>query len=307
MTYDILVYGPIFCDLIFTGLPTMPTLGTELFADEFTVTIGGSAIVAAGLHKLGARTGLIADLGNDPLSDIVRRLLDDLGVDRSLIREHPYPLPQVTVGLSFPADRAFVTRFQRPDHAPDLPTILRRHSAKHLHVCSFLAALETPEAATVAHAAGMTVSMDPGWDEVALHDPKLAAMVAELDLFLPNRAELCHIARTEDVALAVSNISATMQHGIVILKQGAEGATAFDIDGTERVYNRALPVTPIDTTGAGDAFDAGFLYAHISGQPIETCMRYGAVCGGLSTTRPGGIDALPTFKEMTAWLSRLPS
>ena len=56
MTYDILVYGPIFCDLIFTGLPTMPTLGTELFADEFTVTIGGSAIVAAGLHKLGARS-----------------------------------------------------------------------------------------------------------------------------------------------------------------------------------------------------------------------------------------------------------
>ncbi len=81
MTYDILVYGPIFCDLIFTGLPTMPTLGTELFADELTVTIGGSAIVAAGLHKLGARTGLIADLGNDPLSDVVRRLMDDLGVD----------------------------------------------------------------------------------------------------------------------------------------------------------------------------------------------------------------------------------
>ena len=61
MKYDVLIYGPLFCDLIFTGLPAMPVLGTELFAEDLTIAIGGSAIVAAGLHRLGARVGLIAD------------------------------------------------------------------------------------------------------------------------------------------------------------------------------------------------------------------------------------------------------
>ena len=118
MTYDVLVYGPLFCDLIFTGLPGLPVLGTELFADDFTLTVGGSAIVAAGLHRLGARVGLIAELGTDYLSRVMREILDDLGLDRSLIREHGHPLPQVTVALSFPQDRAFVTRFRRPQTAP---------------------------------------------------------------------------------------------------------------------------------------------------------------------------------------------
>ena len=124
MTYDILVYGPLFCDLIFTDLPDMPTLGTELFAGDFTVTVGGSAIVAAGLQKLGANVGFIADLGNDPVSGLARQVLDDMNIDRALIREHPHPLPQVTVALSFPEDRAFITRFERPKQPHDLAAIL---------------------------------------------------------------------------------------------------------------------------------------------------------------------------------------
>lgn len=187
--YDILVCGPIFCDLIFTDLPGMPVLGEERFAGAFTVTVGGSAIVAAALHKLGARVGLIADLGNDPLSQVARQLLDGLGLDRTLIRDHPHPLSQVTVAFSFPHDRAFITRFQRPATPPDLAAILQGRPAQHLHVCSFLAALETPAAARLAHAAGMTVSMDPGWDDAALRDPRLLAMIADLDQFMPNEAD----------------------------------------------------------------------------------------------------------------------
>ena len=168
MQYDILVYGPTFCDIIFTDLPGIPTLGTEVFAGDLNVAVGGSAIVAAGLHRLGLRVGLIADLGTDPFSQIVRNLLDDLGLQQRLIREHPHPLPRTTVALSFPSDRAFVTRFQAPDSPIDLGKTLGNHPARHLHICSFLAALETPAAADLAHANGMTVSMDPGWDERAL-------------------------------------------------------------------------------------------------------------------------------------------
>lgn len=306
MRYDILVYGPIFCDLIFTDLPGMPTLGAELFAGDFTVTVGGSAIVAAGLHRLGAHVGLIADLGNDPLSQVMGSVLDDLGLERTLIRQHPHPLPQVTVALSFPHERAFITRFERPGASLDLAALLHAHPARHLHVCSFLAALATPDAAAIAHAAGMTVSMDPGWDEDALRDPRLAAMVAELDFFMPNVAELCHFADHEDVSLAAARTLATMHNGMIVLKEGAAGATAFAA-GQSPVHMPALPVTPLDTTGAGDAFDAGFLYAFFQGASLDASLACGAVCGGLSTTAVGGVDALPTRDEVTQWLAKLPS
>lgn len=307
MTYDILVYGPIFCDLIFTDLPGMPMLGTELFAGDLTASVGGSAIVAAVLHNLGVRVGLIADLGSDPFSDVLRRLLDELGLDRSLIREHPHPLPQVTAALSFPHDRAFITRFQRPAAPPDLAALLAAHPAKHLHVCSFLAALETPNACAIAHDAGLTVSMDPGWDEAALRDPRLTSMIDDLDLFMPSEMELRHIAGAPDVASAVADTRATMRGGAIVLKQGAAGATAYPHDGQPPVYAPALDVQAVDTTGAGDAFDAGFLSRYVHGAPLDACMRAGVVCGGIAVTVPGITRALANFKGMETWLAKLPS
>ena len=311
--YDVLVYGPVFCDIIFTDLPSLPVLGTEIFADNLTATVGGSAIVAAELHRLGARVGLIADLGADPFSAIIRSVLDDIGLERTLIREHPHPLPRTTVALSFPADRAFVTRFAQPATAPDLTELLIAHPARHLHICSFLAALETPDAAHIAHALGMTVSMDPGWDDAALRDPQLAAMVAELDVFLPSALELCHMAgvdalTTDALTTAAQTTCTAMADGaLLVVKQGAAGATAFAERGHATTHVGVLPVTPVDTTGAGDAFDAGFLFGYVNKMPVDQCMRHGAVCGGLSTTGTGGIDALPTRTEVESWLPKLPS
>ncbi len=305
MKYDILVYGPLFCDLIFTDLPSMPVLGTEIFAGDFTIAIGGSAIVAAAPCRFGARVGLIADLGSDPMSQLARTLLDELGIDRRLIREHAHPLPQITVALSLPTDRAFITRFQRPNSLPDLTAILRDNPAKHLHVSSFLAVLETPTAAQIARAAGMTVSMDPGWDETALRDPRVRAMISDLDIFLPSRTELCWIAETDHMEAALVSVSSTMTAGLIVMKDGENGAIAVGKDVYQQVS--VLPVVPVDTTGAGDSFDAGFLYAFTQGMPLTDCLRYGSVCGALATTAVGGATAAPTLEEVHLWLSKLPS
>lgn len=304
MDYDILVQGPIFCDLIFTDLPSMPVLGTEIFSGDFTVTVGGSAIVAVGLQRLGANVGLIADIGNDPLSKLLKTLLQDMDVDTTLIREHPYPLPQVTAALSFPHDRAFVTRFVKPENPVDLAELLSEHTAKHIHLSSFLGALEITDACRIAHKAGLTVSMDPGWDEDALRDPRLHEMITELDVFLPSQSELCYIADNEDVEQALSQIFATMNDGMIVLKRGKEGAMAYGDD--LRVTVPALPVTPIDTTGAGDSFDAGFLFRYIQDAPLTDCLKYGAICGALSTTKAGGATSAPTHEEVKQWLSKLP-
>lgn len=305
MSYDILVYGPMFCDLIFTDLPSMPELGTEIFAGDFTIALGGSAIVAVGLLRLGVKVGLIADLGTDPLSHLMRHMLDDFGLDRTLIREHPYPLPQVTVGLSFPQDRAFVTRFQKPERNADLAALLQKYPARHLHLSSFMGTLDTPDIAGIAHRAGLTVSFDPGWDEAALRDPRLLALIADLDVFLPSRSELCYIAQTDNIETALAATAARMNNGLIVLKQGADGATAHN--HSQRLSVPALPVTPVDTTGAGDSFDAGFLFRYVQGDTLDNCLAYGAVCGALSTTKPGGATAAPTYEEIQQWLSKLPS
>lgn len=300
MSYDVLVYGPLFCDLIFTDLPDMPQMGTEIFAGNFTITIGGSAIVAAGLQKLGAQVGLIADIGNDPMSRLVANLLDDLHIDRTLVREHPHPLTQLTVALSFPEDRAFITRFEKPKSPANLAEILRDNPVDYLHMYGFLAVFDEPNACQIAHEAGTKVSMDPGWDEDALRDTRLHHMVTELDYFMPSRSELCFMMDETDYEDALEKALGEMKYGSIIMKNGAEGALAYG--SNLREFAPPLAVNPIDTTGAGDAFDAGFLYALTQNYDTKTCLDYGAICGALTTTAIGGATGTPTLDEVKKWL-----
>ncbi len=302
MRYDALVYGPMFCDLVFTGLPGMPALGEEHYADDLTIAPGGSAIVAVGLQRLGVRTGLIADLGTDPLSSLLWGMLEELSLDRSLIRRLPYPLPQVTVALSFPEDRAFITRFRRSEEPRDVEQILEVHKAAHLHVGSFLPVLENPRVCSAAQQAGMTVSLDPGWDEKALRDPVLLAALRNLDFFLPSRSELCFLAREEDPDQAARAVLGLMEGGSVIMKDGARGATAYSPSAPEGIHRPALEVDVVDTTGAGDAFDAGFIAALLEEQPLEVCLQHGLICGSLATTARGGPGSLPDKENLQKWL-----
>ncbi|MEZ4635564.1 MAG: hypothetical protein R2873_34900 [Caldilineaceae bacterium] len=93
-------------------------------------------------------------------------------------------------------------------------------------MCSFLAALDNPRAAYIAHDAGATVSMDPGWDEAALRDPRLAGMIREVDFFLPSEMELRHLTGEGDLSLAATTVTSTMREdAALVVKQGADGAT----------------------------------------------------------------------------------
>lgn len=296
--YDILVYGPIFCDLIYTGLDHFPALGKESFADDLVVSPGGNAIVAIALHRLDTKVGLIADLGNDPISQLIANMLTAEGLDLSLVRQHPYSLKQITTALSYPHDRAFITRFERADSAVNLEAVLQNHPAKHLHIGGFFAAAENPEVVQIAHRYGLTVSLDPGWDDNALVESSFYNLLAELDFFMPNEKELCYISQQEHVDEALASMAEHID-GAIVLKQGAQGALVRQ--GQAQTTVKAYPVTAIDTTGAGDSFDAGFLYGYTEGEDLERCLTYGAICGALST-RAAGIVAIPDLKEVKSWL-----
>jgi sugar/nucleoside kinase (ribokinase family) len=115
-----------------------------------------------------------------------------------------------------------------------------------------------------------------------------------VDILLPNEREACKLAGTDDLETAVRELSERVP--LVVVKLGRDGAMA--VRGKERVIVPAQPVIPVDTVGAGDSFDAGFLHQYVRGEDLATCLTSGNLAGAFSTTRPGGTEA---FREPEEW------
>jgi sugar/nucleoside kinase (ribokinase family) len=274
----ILCLGRVYCDLIFTDLPRLPTYGTEIYAGGVGFHMGGGAfITAAHLAALGHVTALSAMLPPAPFGDMLTADLDRSGVDISLCqRLGPDDDPQITVALVGSEDRAFVTRRSGaafPDlTAPDLT----RLGVAHVHVGELATLVERPEIVAIARAAGATVSLDCAWDE-GLETDTIVHALSDIDLFLPNKAELDNL-RAKGLPEPFAPVTA--------VKLGAEGAMAI-LDGQE-IHAPTLPVPVIDPTGAGDAFNAGFVAAWLSGADIPTCLQAGNAQGRLAVSQRGG-------------------
>jgi sugar/nucleoside kinase (ribokinase family) len=193
--------------------------------------------------------------------------------------------PQVTVAIPLGGDRAFLTR--RTDAAlPEGP--LPR--ARHLHIGELATLAENPGLVAKARQAGMTVSLDCSWDDVTLARPDLADLVALVDVFLPNEAEAACLA---------ARGTATLPRFAVVEKRGPAGATARLRTG-ETVHAAAGTAHVVDTTGAGDAFNAGFLTGWLRGWPVERCLRLGNACGAVAVGRMGGAGDIQPLTHLTA-------
>jgi sugar/nucleoside kinase (ribokinase family) len=134
---------------------------------------------------------------------------------------------------------------------------------------------------------GLTISLDTNDDPDDRWEGGLQEILSHVDVFLPNEREACKIAGTQDVESAVRKLSELVP--LVVVKLGREGAIAQR--GQESLHAPAQVVVPVDTVGAGDSFDAGFLHQYVQGADIPTCLAMGNLAGALSTTRPGGTEA----------------
>ncbi|MBN8638621.1 MAG: carbohydrate kinase family protein, partial [Anaerolineae bacterium] len=150
-----------------------------------------------------------------------------------------------------------------------------------------------------ARAQGLTTSLDVGWDPVEAwgRNPHLAPTLAHTDFFFPNEVEAAALSADGDY-----EDLAALLGGLLIVKRGAQGATAYSRDGTA-LSVPALSVEVIDTTGAGDAFNAGFLYAHrVEGVAVVEAMQFAAACGAQAVTQVGGATGAPTADQVRALL-----
>lgn len=302
--FDLCVIGEINPDLILRG-DVAPAFGqVEKMVEDATLTMGSSSVIfACGAARLGLRVAFIGKVG---LDEFGRYMLDEMagrGIDVSSVVNESAVKTGLSVILSRGNDRAILTfsgsiGALRPDEI-DWGLLAR---TRHLHIGSFylLDALR-PAIPGVFHRAkelGLTTSLDTNYDPQEKWADGLQEVLKYTDVFLPNETELCAIAREPEVQPALA-ILARMTP-VVAVKLGAQGALAQR--GGELAKATSLKVDVVDTVGAGDTFDAGFIYAFLNGWDLARALRLACVCGSLSTLSAGGTNGQPTLVEALEYL-----
>jgi sugar/nucleoside kinase (ribokinase family) len=304
--FDLSVLGELNCDLILYGLPSVLEPEREHLASDFAMTLGSSsAIFAHNISLLGSRVGFTSCIGGDPLGKFCVERLSESGVDVSGVKCLPSKNTGVTVILPLAEKRQILTypgtTFDLQYSHLDLNYL---RSAAHFHLSSFFL-LRTlrptlPELFFQMKQAGLTTSLDTNDDPENLWADDVKALLKSVDVFLPNEQEACKLTATGDLDSALDALSQLVP--VVVIKCGAQGALAKR--GKDRFHAASLCVQPVDTVGAGDSFNAGFLHQFIRGASLPDCLEFGNVSAALSTTRTGGTEAFRDRQHRENFLQR---
>jgi sugar/nucleoside kinase (ribokinase family) len=294
--FDVTIAGELNLDLILYGLPEQLPPERELLADRMMLTLGSSsAIVAHNLAALGSRVGFQSRIGDDPLGQIALDRLQQSGVDTSLVRRVPGSTTTgLTVILHHQAWRNILTYAGTIAETSwedlDLDYLA---DSRHFHFSSYyLQRALRPRVGELfqyLRSKGLTISLDTNDDPEDRWEGGLHELLRHVDVFLPNEREACKAAGTDndDLEAAMRKLSGLVP--LVVVKLGRQGAMAQR--GAERFTSPPQEVVAVDTVGAGDSFDAGFLHEYVRGANVQTCLASGNKAGALSTTRPGGTEA----------------
>ena len=297
--YDVLLQGNPFCDLTFTftDRESLPALGQEVFASDFAVNPGGVFNIAAALTRLGLRVGLMTQLGTDIFSRFIAERMGEYGISCDLTTWVDASLPVVTAGVSFPHDRLFISYGPPTAGIPEAPRIteedldrlgpraLFTHGEVGLAICR------------AARKRNILVYVDTNWNPDFLRSTRLRDLLDEVDVFAPNLSEALEMTGTAEATEALEVMRGWCRQ--VVIKCGASGALAA-ADG--RIYRLpAIQVDAVETTGAGDNFNAGLIYGLLQGFSFERSLECATIAGGLSTLVIGGSGAGYTADDLARW------
>jgi sugar/nucleoside kinase (ribokinase family) len=278
--YDFLVFGEYCCDLIVTGLPELPRLGADIFGSGLGIEVGAAFNTVRALHRLDTCVSWAAQFGNDLFSQFALEHVRAEGVDTRLLVHLDRPLRSISLAFSYTHERGFIS-YADPVEPLDRVRIIRENPAR----CVLFTGLEYSEdflaAVAAVHEMGAIAAMDCQHGAATLETPGVTAALQAVDLFLPNASEAMHLTGAASPKEALRILARYSPR--VVVKQGAQGA--LSAAGEEQLSAEAIPVEAvIDTTGAGDCFNAGFLRSFLRGDDLLTCLRYGNICGGLAIT-----------------------
>ena len=303
--FDLLLIGDCNPDVLVLGDDVTPAFGQEeKLVDTMALVVGGSAsITAVAAARLGLRVALAAAIGDDAAGNFMLAELARAGVDTGGVTVRAQLPTGMTVALSRGEDRAILTAEGAIPTltAADVPAELLAQ-ARHVHVSGYFLLERTlgpglPALLAAAHAAGASTSLDTNWDPSGTWGAGFFPdVLAQTDLLLPNEAEALRIAGAATLPDAVASLTRTV--GAIAVKLGARGALYADATG--RYLASPPPVAPVDTTGAGDCFNAGLLAGLLRGSDPPDALALGCAAGAASTQGIGGTGGSP---ELTAALA----
>ncbi|MBS1737147.1 MAG: carbohydrate kinase family protein [Bacteroidetes bacterium] len=299
--FDVIVVGELNVDLILNQIHSFPEIGKEKFADNMTLTLGSSAaIFASNLSSLGMRVAFIGAIGGDIFGRFCKEELEKKGVDCSMILKRDELETGATVILNFGDDRANIT-YQGAMKQLSIYDISEEmlHRGRHLHFSSyffqpgFKGQLDC--LFKKAKEAGLTTSFDMQWDPSEQWDLDFRQVLPFVDVFIPNEAELLNLTKQSTLEKALEIIKDTAN--IIVVKRGKWGSVLFynnEIISCDAFLNNEV----VDAIGAGDSFNAGFIFSYLKKQTLIHCQKFANLTGAVSTTKPGGTTAFTNYPEI---------
>lgn len=301
MSKRFLVIGEINVDVILSGLPALPELGREVVCDSVETVMGSaSAIYACRMATLGQQVSFIGLVGDDAYGHLCVESLAAAGVDTGLVIVDPARHTGATFVMSLPENRAMVT------HLGSIAELSARHlppglflGFEHVHVTSpFLQvglAPDLPRLAREARDHGLTVSFDPQWDPGETWTC-VREMAPSCTVLMPSEEEACGMTGRAAAREALDALAGWGSE-LVVVKLGAGGAIAAS--GGRVVRQPGVPIKPVDTTGAGDTFDAAFVKRLIAdGRSVEESLAYACAAGAAACMQVGGASEPLRHKDV---------
>lgn len=309
---DVFVWGTVFLDIIFAGLPTAPKPGTEVWSEGLASCPGGIANLAVATRRLGLRTSLAAAFSDDDYGDFCWRILaEQEGIDLGRSRQFPDWHSPVTVSMAFAGDRSMVSH----GHPPPVPSVdLIGDPPRSRAVMVDLAEQGLFEAAgppgsageswvDAARRHGALVFADVGWDPEERWDRSVLDRLSRCDAFLPNAVEAMAYTGTSSARDALFAIADRVP--IAVVTAGADGALGIDTRTGEEAQVPSLRVREVDATGVGDVFAAAMLVGTLAGWRLADRMSFASLAAALALQQYGGSLAAPGWGDIADWWTGL--
>ncbi len=298
--WDVIVAGELNIDIILNGIHSFPEMGKDIQADQFDFVLGSSsAIFACNIASLGAKVAFCGLIGQDYFGDFILEKLKEREIDTSMVIRTDKSHTGITFILNYDNDRVSVT-YHGTMVLTSLDIIPFKSfiNAKHFHLssCFLLPKLldRLPEIYKTVKKAGMTTSLDPQWDPHEKWNLDIPSIMEYLDIFFFNEKEFLAITKSSDLRASMEKTCSASN--TIIIKQGTRGSTLYNRQSGFILNKGYLNPGIADAIGAGDSFNAGFIYKFINGAGLAECQDFGSLTGAVSTTRTGGTAAFDNPK-----------
>lgn len=297
MKIEVTSIGDINIDIITSKIRNMPEKDSQVIVDDISITSGGCAAnFAKASSKFGLGTRLIGKLGDDIFRNILKKELR--GIDLKISEGSKTGL---TFAITFRDNtRSFLTypgsNGELTIHDIDINLV----KGRHLHIASFfLQGLrkDTLKILNFAHSKGMTTSLDTGWDPRGWSErdtESVRKILRSVDIFFPNIREgraITGFNNKQEICRELLRLGPK----IIALKLGSKGS--YIATNNEKFSIPPLKVRVIDTTGAGDVFDAAFIYGYLKGWNLKRIGIFANAAAALSTMGYGSGN-YPTVKDV---------